>query len=33
VAARDLEEASRLELVLERFALGLGAFQDGIGVP
>jgi len=30
--ACGLDEASRLELVFERFALGLGALQDSVGL-
>ena len=32
LAASDLDEASVFELVLEQFALGLGALQDGVGM-
>jgi hypothetical protein len=32
VVARDLDKAAALELVLEQFALGLGALQDGVGM-
>jgi hypothetical protein len=32
LATSDLDEAPALKLVLEQFALGLGALQDGVGM-